>query len=133
MSTGQQRLRRTAADLVSEALKSLVSATPREMSEELNRGTLVVDLREEDELQVMGWVRDSVWAPRGMLEFWADPTDRRHRIEFDPERRLILYCSTGERSAMAAATLRTMGYRDVRVLDGGLEAWKRKGLPVELP
>jgi rhodanese-related sulfurtransferase len=103
------------------------------MSEELTGVTLVVDLREEDELHVAGWVRDSVWAPRGMLEFWADPSDRRHRIEFDPERRLILYCSTGERSAIAAATLRTMGYRDVRVLDGGIEAWKRDGLPVEMP
>jgi rhodanese-related sulfurtransferase len=133
MSTGPKRLERTAADLVAEALEALVRATPQEVSEELTGGTLVVDLREEDELHVAGWVRDSVWAPRGMLEFWADPSDRRHRIEFDPERRLILYCSTGERSAMAAATLQSMGYRDVRVLDGGIEAWKRGGLPVEMP
>jgi rhodanese-related sulfurtransferase len=131
MSTGRRRLERTAAELVAEALERLVRVAPQEVSEELTGGTLVVDLREEDELQVVGWVRDSVWAPRGMLEFWADPSDRRHRIEFDPDRRLILYCSTGERSAMAAATLRSMGYRDVRVLDGGIEAWKRDGLPVE--
>ena len=133
MSTGQERLDRTAADLVAEALRVLESLTPQEMSEELNGGTLVVDLREEDELYVVGWVPNSVWAPRGMLEFWADPTDRRHRTEFDPNRRLILYCSSGERSAIAAATLRSMGYRDVRVLDGGIEAWKREGLPVEMP
>lgn len=133
MSTEQRRPQRTAADLVAAALRSLVSVAPLEVGIELTRGTLVVDLREEDELHVGGWIRDSVWAPRGMLEFWADPSDRRHRIEFDPDRRLILYCSTGERSAMAAATLRSMGYRDVRVLDGGIEAWKREGLPVELP
>lgn len=133
MSTGSRRLERTAADLVAEALERLVRLAPQEVSVELTGGTLVVDLREEDELHVVGWVRDSVWAPRGMLEFWADPSDRRHRIEFDPERRLILYCSTGERSAMAGATLRSMGYRDVRVLDGGIEAWKREGLPVEMP
>lgn len=133
MSTGGGRLERTAADLVADSLRRLVSLSPREVSEELTDGTLVVDLREEDELHVGGWVRDSVWAPRGMLEFWADPTDRRHRVEFDPDRSLILYCSTGERSAIAAATLRTMGYRDVRVLEGGMEAWKREGLPVELP
>ena len=133
MSTEQGRLQRTAADLVADALRRLVSLGPLEVSEELIGGTLVVDLREEDELHVGGWIRDSVWAPRGMLEFWADPSDRRHRIEFDPERRLILCCSTGERSAMAAATLRLMGYRDVRVLDGGIEAWKRAGLPVEMP
>lgn len=133
MPTEQRRLERTAAELVAEALRRLVSLTPQEVSEELSGGTLVVDLREEDELHVVGWIRDSVWAPRGMLEFWVDPSDRRHRIEFDPARRMILYCSTGERSAMAAATLRSMGYRDVRVLDGGIEAWKREGLPVEMP
>lgn len=129
----QGRLQRTAAELVAEALRRLVSLTPQEVSEELKAGSLLVDLREEDELHVMGWIRDSVWAPRGMLEFWADPSDRRHRVEFDPQRRLILYCSTGERSALAAATLRAMGYRDVRVLDGGIEAWKRDGRPVEMP
>jgi len=133
MSTGQERPKRSAADMVADALRRLVSLSPRKVSDELIGGTLVVDLREEDELHVVGWIRDSVWAPRGMLEFWADPSDQRHRIEFDPERRLILYCSTGERSAMAAATLRSLGYRDVRVLDGGIEAWKREGLPVEMP
>jgi rhodanese-related sulfurtransferase len=133
MSTSRKGLERTAAEMVAEALERLVRLAPQEVSEELTGGALVVDLREEDELHVVGWVRDSVWAPRGMLEFWADPSDRRHRIEFDPDRRLILYCSTGERSAMAAATLRSMGYRDVLVLDGGIEAWKRDGLPVEMP
>jgi rhodanese-related sulfurtransferase len=133
MSTGQERPKRSAADMVADALRRLVSLSPRKVSDELIGGTLVVDLREEDELHVVGWIRDSVWAPRGMLEFWADPSDQRHRIEFDPERRLILYCSTGERSAMAAATLRSLGYRDVRVLNGGIEAWKREGLPVEMP
>ena len=85
------RLERTAADLVADALRHLVSLTPQAVSEELHGGTLVVDLREEDELHVVGWIRDSVWAPRGMLEFWADPSDRRHRIEFDPERRMQGY------------------------------------------
>lgn len=126
-------LKRTAAELVADALRRLVSLAPQEVADELAEGAVLVDVREEDELRVAGWVRDSVWAPRGMLEFWADPSDRRHRIEFDPDRRLILYCSTGERSAIAAATLRSMGYRDVCLLDGGIEAWKREGRPVELP
>ncbi len=133
MSNQDRRLKRTAADLVAGALRSLVSVAPREVGRELAEGAVLVDVREEDELHVWGWIRDSVWAPRGMLEFWADPTDRRHRVEFNPDRRLVLYCSTGERSAIAAATLRSMGYRDVSVLDGGIEAWKREGLPVEMP
>ena len=133
MPTGRAPLKQTAADLVAEALRRLVSLTPEQVTEGLEEGALLVDIREEDELRVAGWVRDSVWAPRGMLEFWADPSDQRHRIEFDPDRRLILYCSTGDRSAIAAATLRSMGYRDVCLLDGGIDAWKRDGRPVEVP
>jgi rhodanese-related sulfurtransferase len=133
MSTEHGRLKHTAAELVADSLRRLVSLTPEEVGDEMLEGVVLVDVREEDELYVGGWIRDSVWAPRGMLEFWADPSDRRHRIEFDPDRRLILYCSTGERSAIAAATLRSMGYRDVCLLDGGIEAWKREGRPVEMP
>jgi len=133
MSTRYGRLTLTAADLVADARRSLVTLSPQEVGVELEGGAVLVDVREEEELHVAGWVRDSVWAPRGMLEFWADPSDRRHRIEFDPDRRLILYCSSGERSSIAAATLRRMGYRDVCVLEGGIEAWKREGRTVEMP
>lgn len=133
MAQEHRHLHRTAADLVADALRRLVSLAPEDVNGELLGGTLLVDLREEDERLTAGWIRDSVWAPRGMLEFWADPADRRHRAEFEPDRALILYCATGERSAMAAATLRSMGFRDIRVLDGGLEAWKKQGLPVEMP
>ena len=69
--------------------------------------------------------------PPGMLEFCADTESPQHRTEFDPERRLILYCSWGGRSALAADTLRQMGYQAVAHLDGGLRAWKEIGLPVE--
>ncbi len=133
MSTSHGRLTFTAADLVADARRNVVTLSSGEVSVELEGGAVLVDLREEEERHVAGWVRDSVWAPRGMLEFWADPSDQRHRIEFDPDRRLILYCSSGERSSMAAATLRHMGYRDVCVLEGGIEAWKREGRTVEVP
>ena len=67
----------------------------------------------------------------GMLEFYADPTSPYHRPEFDPERRVILHCASGGRSALAAATLQQMGYRNVAHLDGGLRAWKEQGHPTE--
>lgn len=123
----------TVAELVANASRSLVSITPQGVRDGVAAGAVLVDIREEDELRIVGWIRDSVWAPRGMLEFWADPSDRRHRVEFDPRRSLILYCSTGERSALAASSLRSLGYRDLRRLAGGIEAWKRDGLPVETP
>lgn len=133
MSTEPDELRRTAADLVAEARRRIESLTPQEVTGEMIEGAVLVDLREEDELRVEGWIRDSVWAPRGMLEFWADPSDLRHRTEFAPDRRLILYCSSGERSAIAANTLRVMGYRNVCLLEGGIRAWKQEGRAVEMP
>ena len=66
-----------------------------------------------------------------MLEFYADPTSPYHRLEFDPARRTILYCASGGRSALAARTLRDLGYADVAHLDGGLKAWIAAGLPTE--
>lgn len=133
MSSGPHELRQTVADMVAEARRRVESLTPQEIIGELIDGAVLVDVREEDELRVEGWIRDSVWAPRGMLEFWADPTDLRHRTEFVPDRRLILYCSSGERSAIAANTLRAMGYRSACLLEGGIRAWKQEGQPVEMP
>lgn len=69
-------------------------------------------------------------APRGMLEFSADPTSAYHCAEFDPDRRTVLYYAPGGRSALAAATLQDLGYTQVAHLDGGLTAWREAGLPV---
>jgi rhodanese-related sulfurtransferase len=77
------------------------------------------------------WDEEVAHAPRGMLEFWADPTSAYHREEFDPARRTILYCASGGRSALAADTLQRMGYANVAHLDGGIKAWKEGGRPVE--
>jgi len=66
-----------------------------------------------------------------MLEFYADPTTSYHREEFDPEQDIILYCSAGGRSALAADTLQQMGFRRVAHLEGGFTAWRDQGLPVE--
>lgn len=91
----------------------------------------LVDLREPAEREQTGSVPGAVEAPRGMLEFWADPTTPYHRQEFDPNKRVILHCASGGRSALAAATLQEMGYTDVAHMDGGITAWKEAGLPTE--
>jgi rhodanese-related sulfurtransferase len=65
-----------------------------------------------------------VHAPRGLLEFHADPESPAYNSELQPDRRLILYCGTGGRSALAAKTLLDMGYSDVASLAGGYAAWR---------
>src|SRR3712207_9304529 len=81
---------------------------------------LLIDLREDDERFLEGAITNSLHVPRGMIELSADPTSHLHRRELDPERRILVYCSSGSRSALAADTLQGMGYNEVAHLDGGM-------------
>ena len=123
---------KTAAELVAEARQRIENLSVDEAAAELERGdALLVDLREPGERAQHGAIPGAVHAPRGMLEFFADPTTPYHRPEFDPNRRVILHCASGGRSALAADTLKQLGYTDVAHLDGGFTAWKAAGQPVE--
>jgi rhodanese-related sulfurtransferase len=123
---------KTAADLVAEAKQRIQNLTVDQTAEELEQGDpLLIDLREPGEREEHGAIPGAVHAPRGMLEFWADPTSSYHRAEFEPNRRVILHCAGGGRSALAADTLQQMGYTNVAHLDGGFSAWKAADRPVE--
>ena len=86
--------------------------------------TVLVDVRETVERENDGLIPGSVHAPRGLLEFQADPESPAHNEALNPEQRLILYCGTGGRSALAAKTLLEMGYPNVASLAGGYAAWR---------
>lgn len=121
----------TAAALVARAKEQVTNLTPEELAGELaGGGVLLVDLREPEELR-QGVLPGAVHAPRGMLEFYADPGSPYHRPEFSPDRRTILYCASGGRSALAAVALQQLGYRDVAHLDGGIKGWVERGRSVE--
>ena len=122
----------TAASMVADAKQRIENLTVDEVREEMETGdVLLVDLREPGERLASGMIPGAVHAPRGMLEFYADATSPYHRPEFDTERRIILHCASGGRSALAADTLQQLGYRRVAHLDGGLKAWMAAGQPVE--
>src|SRR5579864_8495511 len=122
---------RTAAELVAAAKQQIENLTPDQVANEMaNADTLLVDLREPDERAQSGSIAGAVHAPRGMLEFYADPSSAYHRAEFDPRRRVILYCASGGRSALAAVALQSLGYTHVAHLDGGYKAWVAKGSTV---
>lgn len=122
----------TAESMVAEARARIENLAPVEVLAALDGESLLVDVREEQERVEHGFIPGDVFAPRGMLEFWADPNSPFHRKEFNPEERVILYCASGGRSALAADTLQRMGYRRVAHLDGGLQAWKEDGRAVDL-
>ena len=122
---------RTAAEMVAEAKARVENLGVEQVRREQEAGAVLVDLREPEERQRTGAIPGAVHAPRGMLEFYADPTSTYHRAEFDPGKRIILHCASGGRSALAADTLRQMGYASVAHLDGGFRAWSEAGQPTE--
>jgi rhodanese-related sulfurtransferase len=124
----------TVAEMITQARSTIECLSPAvARAEHEAEGSLFVDLREADELLLNGSIPGSHHAPRGMLEFFADPTSAYHRPDFDPSRRVVLFCASGGRSALAAVALTEIGYENVAHLEGGLVAWKAAGYPVELP
>ena len=123
----------TVVELVTRAKSQIENLTPDEVAQEVAGGAVLVDLREPAELHTDGTIEGAVHAPRGMLEFYADPNSPYHRPEFDPSRRTILFCASGGRSALGAVALAALGYGDVAHLDGGLKAWRGEGRPTVPP
>lgn len=82
----------TASNMVAAAKERVTNLSPEQVAEALeNEDVLLVDLREPDEIARDGQIAGSAHAPRGMLEFWADPSSSMHRPEFEPDRPTILY------------------------------------------
>lgn len=107
--------------------------TPAQLAAELDDPfVLLADVREPDETRY-GSIPGAVLAPRGMLEFYADHGTPHHLEGFEAGRRVIVYCSTGSRSALAVRSLQELGYRDVAHLDGGIDAWIAEGRPMTGP
>jgi rhodanese-related sulfurtransferase len=92
--------------------------------------TIFVDIRDIRELERDGMIPGAFHAPRGMLEFWVDPESPYFKDIFGPGKRLLLYCGSAWRSALATDTLQKMGVPAVCHLEGGFSAWKQSGLPV---
>jgi rhodanese-related sulfurtransferase len=115
--------------LVKRANERVETLSPQQANE-LGSGqnAVLVDIRDIRELQRDGRIVDSVHAPRGMLEFWFDPQCEYHRNVFDqPDKKFILFCAAGWRSALAAKSLMEMGFGNIAHVDGGFGAMKDAG------
>lgn len=122
----------TAAGMVKAAKQRVENLSVDQVEREISDPDVVlVDIREAEERRATGAIPGAVHAPRGMLEFYADPTSPYHRAELDPERRIILYCASSGRSALATDMLRELGYSRAAHLDGGIKAWSDADKPVE--
>lgn len=90
-------------------------------------GVQFVDVRETVERQQSGTIQGAVHAPRGFLEFHVDPESPMHNPALSAGKRLVLFCGSGGRSALAAKTLADMGIARVGYIVGGLAAWSEAG------
>ena len=124
-------LTRTAKDLVDAAM-ARIETIPLAQGADLldDPSVLIVDIRDPREVQRLGRIPGAFSAPRGMLEFWIDPASPYYKPELDDGRKLVLYCGSACRSALATETLNAMGRADVAHLEGGFTAWQAAGLPV---
>ena len=87
---------------------------------------VLIDVREQDEIE-QGVIPGAITIPRGFLE------SRVEEAVPEKERRIVIYCAGGTRSAFAAKSLAELGYTNVASLAGGFNAWKDAGAPWQLP
>ena len=125
----------TSAKALVEAAEREVETLPIEEAIKLasRDDVVLVDIRDIRELQREGKVPGAFHCPRGMLEFWIDPTSHYHKPLFAQDKRYVFFCAGGLRSALAAQTAQRMGLKPVAHIGGGFGAWKKAGGPVEAP
>ena len=115
---------KSSQTLVSEALSEVNTITADKALKLTNEGKCnLIDIREKGELDKMGRVENSNHIPRGMLEFWLDLEGPYFKSgKFDMSKELVLFCAGGLRSALAAKSLKEMGFEKVSHIDGGFAA-----------
>lgn len=119
-------------DFVRAAKACVKEISPQELLDKLKNkeDMLLLDVREHGEFE-NGHIKGAHLVPRGIIEAVADPAYPRHLPELAAarDRQVVVYCATSGRSAMAAAVLQMMGFKNVLNLDGGYTRWVGEGMP----
>jgi len=112
--------------LVKEALNEIKTINAEEAYDLVSdKKCNLIDIRDVRELQNEGQIEGAKHIPRGMLEFWLDPDSayfKNGKLDLDKE--MVLFCAGGMRSALAAKSLKDMGFEKVSHIDGGFSALK---------
>ena len=118
--------------VVEEVKKGIENLSVAQLKAELDDPDLLLaDIREIQERIDLGTIPGAKHAPRGMLEFWADPQSPYYRDWFQEDKRIVLFCAGGGRSAFAAKALADMGFTNVAHLEPGFSGWQEAGELVE--
>src|SRR5258708_13953891 len=133
MSTQNTEQAKSASQMVAEARKTVPEITVAQAKEELDEGQvgLMLDVREPNEWE-KGHIPGAVLAPRGLLEWYADPTTPSAKAELTTKReaRIIVACASGGRSMLAAQTLKSMGYTNIVNLARAFNQSRTQSFPV---
>jgi rhodanese-related sulfurtransferase len=126
------RPKKTVGQMVDEAKTRIQNLSIADLEAEQKKPDVqVLDIRDVRERRKLGFIPGSQHVPRGMLEFWLDPTSHYYSGKVDPTKRIIVYCAGGQRSALAADVLQNMGFPSVAHLEAGFTGWKDAGKPIE--
>ena len=118
--------------LVEEAKKAIEEISAEEAVALIGDDSVVIiDIRDVRELQRDGKIPGSFHCPRGILEFWIDPSSPYHKDVFAQEKKFVFHCASGWRSALATEVAQRMGLKPVAHIESGFTGWKKAGGPVE--
>ena len=118
---------KSSQTLVAEALEKIKTISPDEAHKKFNEEKCnLIDIRDIRELEKQGRVEGANHIPRGMLEFWLDPESSYFKDgKLDLNKEMVLFCAGGLRSALAAKTLKDMGFENVSHVEGGFGSLKQ--------
>ncbi|MGL4397862.1 MAG: rhodanese-like domain-containing protein, partial [Hyphomicrobium sp.] len=120
------QLKRGIKDLVAAANAEIETVSVEDAKAMMARGDVqFVDLRDPRELEREGRIPGAFHCPRGMLEFWVDPESPYHKPVFASGKRLVFFCMSGWRSALATKAVQDMGLPNVCHIAGGFNAWRK--------
>ena len=125
-------LKLSSAQMVAAARARIEEIEAEELLTLINDpDVVVVDIRDIRERSKLGFIPNSLHAPRGMIEFWIDPESPYHKAELtDPTKRYVYHCASGWRSALTVATMQDMGIEAAHLKDG-FSSWVKIGGQVE--
>ena len=122
---------RTIDQVLAEARSRLARVGPHQADAEIRTGALLVDIRPQAQRAAEGEVPGALLVERNVLEWRFDPASGSRLPQArDHAVRVIIMCSEGYTSSLAAAALQDLGLVNATDLDGGFQAWARAGLPV---
>jgi rhodanese-related sulfurtransferase len=123
---------KSSQDLVNEANQVIETLEPSRVKLMADKNEcILIDVRDIRELWKEGTVKNSKHIPRGMLEFWLDPESSYYKeSKFDPNKKMILFCALGMRSALSTKSLVDMGFKNVAHVKGGYDALKQNGFEI---